>query len=453
LAVAAHYNKLDVGRPPDALSAWPLAEKKGPLRIGYLSSDLREHAVGYLMTEVLGLHDRSKVEIFAYYCGPESKDSLHERFKADSDHFVSISAMDDETAARRIAADGIQILVDLNGYTREARLKVVSRRPAPIIVNWLGFPGTMATPYHHYIVADDWLIPPTSEMFYSEKVLRLPCYQPNNRTRKVSDRPVSRQDSGLPADAVVYCCFNGAHKISRFTFDRWLTILERVPKGVLWLLSSNEATNQRLTAHAVARGIAAERIVFAAKLANPFHLARYVLADLFLDTTPYGAHTTASDALWMGVPVLTLSGRSFASRVCGSLVRSAGLPELVTESADEFVDRAVSLGNDPATLLGYRERLSANRDTSTLFDMPLLVRKLEELYQQMADDFEHGVLPRPDLSNLDVYLEVGSEVQHEQVEVQSIADYRGWWTEMLEERHRFRPIDPDRRLIDPERFF
>ena len=453
LAVAAHYNKLDVGRPPDALSAWPLAEKKGPLRIGYLSSDLREHAVGYLMTEVLGLHDRSKVEIFAYYCGPESKDSLHERFKADSDHFVSISAMDDETAARRIAADGIQILVDLNGYTREARLKVVSRRPAPIIVNWLGFPGTMATPYHHYIVADDWLIPPTSEMFYSEKVLRLPCYQPNNRTRKVSDRPVSRQDSGLPADAVVYCCFNGAHKISRFTFDRWLTILERVPKGVLWLLSSNEATNQRLTAHAVARGIAAERIVFAAKLANPFHLARYVLADLFLDTTPYGAHTTASDTLWMGVPVLTLSGRSFASRVCGSLVRSAGLPELVTESADEFVDRAVSLGNDPATLLGYRERLSANRDTSTLFDMPLLVRKLEELYQQMADDFEHGVLPRPDLSNLDVYLEVGSEVQHEQVEVQSIADYRGWWTEMLEERHRFRPIDPDRRLIDPERFF
>jgi predicted O-linked N-acetylglucosamine transferase (SPINDLY family) len=453
LAVAAHYNKLDVGRPPDALSAWPLAEKKGPLRIGYLSSDLREHAVGYLMTEVLGLHDRSKVEIFAYYCGPESKDSLHERFKADSDHFVSISAMDDETAARRIAADGIQILVDLNGYTREARLKVVSRRPAPIIVNWLGFPGTMATPYHHYIVADDWLIPPTSEMFYSEKVLRLPCYQPNNRTRKVSDRPVSREDSGLPADAVVYCCFNGAHKISRFTFDRWLTILERVPKGVLWLLSSNEATNQRLTAHAVARGIAAERIVFATKLANPFHLARYVLADLFLDTTPYGAHTTASDALWMGVPVLTLSGRSFASRVCGSLVRSAGLPELVTESADEFVDRAVALGNDPATLLGYRERLSANRDTSTLFDMPMLVRKLEELYQQMADDFEHGVLPRPDLSNLDVYLEVGSEVQHEQVEVQSIADYRGWWTEMLKERHRFRPIDPDRRLIDPERFF
>jgi len=447
LAVAAHYNKIDVGTPKRARFSWPEAETKtGRLRIGYLSSDLREHAVGYLMTEVLGLHDRSEVEIFSYYCGPEAKDSLHEGFKATSDHWVSISNMDDDAAAQRIAEDGIQILVDLNGYTREARLKVVAQRPAPIIVNWLGFPGTMASPYHHYIVADDWIIPESNEMYYSEKVLRLPCYQPNNRSRVVSSLPVSRKEAGLPEDGIVYCCFNGAHKINRFTFERWLMILENVPGSVLWLLSSTEAANKRLVSYAVQRGIAAERIIFAKKAANPFHLARYVLADLFLDTTPYGAHTTASDALYMGVPVLTMSGRSFASRVCGSLIRSAGIPELVTTSAEDFVARAVALGKDPATLKSYRERLQAGRESSVLFDMPLLVKSLEGLYKQMWSEFEQGKLPRPDLSNLDVYLEVGCQVMHDEVEVQTVPDYQGWWREKLAERHKFRPIDPDRRL-------
>jgi predicted O-linked N-acetylglucosamine transferase (SPINDLY family) len=447
LAVAAHYNKLDVPAPRNAMFSWPRAAKKdGRLRIGYLSSDLREHAVGYLMTEVLGLHNREQVEVFAYYCGPESHDSLHDHFKKTTDHFVPISHLDDEAAARRIASDGIHILVDLNGYTREARLHVVAQRPAPIIVNWLGFPGSMGSPYHHYIVADDWIIPEEHEMFFSEKVLRLPCYQPNNRNRKLSEQPVSRQSAGLPEDAMVYCCFNGVHKINRFTFERWLTILERVPNSVLWLLSSSEGVDERLRTYAVDHGIGAERIVFANKIANPYHLARYPLADLFLDTTPYGAHTTASDALWMGVPVLTLSGRSFASRVCGSLVRSAGLPDLVTESAEEFVDRAVAFGLDRASLTAYRERLRAGRDSSVLFDMPLLVRKLEELYRQMWSDYERGALPRPDLHNLDVYLEVGGEVRHEEREVQSIHDYNGWWIDMLAERHRLRPIAPDHRL-------
>jgi len=447
LALAAHYNKVDVGLLRSAMTSWPRADQKnGPLRIGYLSSDLREHAVGYLMTEVFAQHDRDKVEIFAYYCGPESNDTLHQHFQQSVDHWVSISHLDDEAAARRIADDGIQILVDLNGYTREARLKLVARRPAPIIVNWLGFPGTMASPYHQYIIADDWIIPKESEIFYSEKVLRLPCYQPSARNRKVADRPVSRTDSGLPEDAIVYCCFNGAHKINRFTFDRWLMILERVPKSVLWLLGSNEETDNRLRSYAAERGIAGERIIFATKLANPYHLARYVLADLFLDTTPYGAHTTASDALWMGVPVLTLSGRSFASRVCGSLTRAAGIPELVTTTPEEFVDRAVELGNTPVKLKAFRERLRRTRDTSTLFDLPLLVQRLEGLYEQMWHDFEQNRLPRPDLANLDVYLEVGSQIDHEEVEVQSLPDYRAWWTSLLAERDRFRPVETDRRL-------
>jgi predicted O-linked N-acetylglucosamine transferase (SPINDLY family) len=448
LAIAAHYNQLDVGIERSAMLSWSRASKRnGPLRIGYLSSDLREHAVGYLMTEVFQQHDRSKVEIFAYYCGPDSNDPLHRHFQATVDHWVPISHLDDEAAAKRIADDGIQILIDLNGYTREARLNVVARRPAPIIVNWLGFPGTMASPYHNYIIADDWIIPPENEMFYSEKVLRLPCYQPSARTRKVSDKAVSRADSNLPENAVVYCCFNGAHKISRFTFDRWLLILKRVPGSVLWLLSSNEQTDNRLRAYAAEHGIEAERIIFATKLANPYHLARYVLADLFLDTTPYGAHTTASDALWMGIPILTLSGRSFASRVCGSLARAAGIPELVTNSAEEYVERAVALGNDSVARAALRKRLIQNHDSATLFDLPLLVHKLEDLYQQMWDDYENDRLPQPDLSNLDVYLEVGSQVDHEQIEVQAIHNYKSWWTDMLSERHKFRPITHDHRMV------
>jgi predicted O-linked N-acetylglucosamine transferase (SPINDLY family) len=447
LALADRYNKADVGSPPDTMASWPVAaEASARLRIGYLSSDLREHAVGYLMTEVLGLHDRSKVEIFAYYCGPESTDPLHASFKSTADHWRSITTWDDATAARQMAQDGVQILVDLNGYTREARLKLVAMRPAPIIVNWLGFPGTMASPYHHYIIADDWIIPKTHEMYYSERVLRLPCYQPSNRKRNVAPRLQSRREVGLPENGMVYCCFNGAHKISRFTFDRWLMILARVPGSVLWLLGSGETTHARLRDYATGRGIASDRLVFADKLANPAHLARYVLADLFLDTTPYGAHTTASDALWMGVPVLTLSGRSFASRVCGSLIRAAGLPELVCTSAEEFVERAVDLARGPA-LQTYRERLRAGRDTCPLFDMPSLVGELEKLYRQMWSDFQHGELPRPDLANLDVYLEVASQVKHDELEVQTIADYHAWWSERLNQRQQSRPTEPDRRLL------
>ena len=451
LAIAHHYNQLDVGQPSEKLTGQtPVTAPGAPLRIGYLSSDLREHAVGYQMTEVLGLHDRQKVEVFAYYCGPESKDPLHQHFKSTTDRFTSITNLDDASAARRIADDGVQILVDLNGYTRDARLKVVARRPAPVIVNWLGFPGTMASPYHHYLIADDFIVPESHELYYSEKVLRLPCYQPSLRTRSVAEHTPTRADVGLPDDATVFCCFNGAHKIHPFTFERWLAILARVPGSVLWLLGSNDATNERLRNYAAQRGIAKERLVFAQKLANPFHLARYALADLFLDTTPYGAHTTASDALWTGVPVLTLSGRSFASRVCGSLVRAAGIPELVCESAEDFIEKAVRYGNDRGALEPLRERLRADRDSCTLFDMPSLVSHLEGLYAQMWQAHEAGALPRPDLKNLGVYLEVGANQQPDAFEVQALSDYHGYWLEKLAQRHQYRPIDPDSRLLSPD---
>lgn len=448
LAIAWNYNKLDVGAPVSPMAAWPRATgRPGPLRIGYLCSDFREHALGHLLVELFAAHDRSAVEVFAYYCGPQAQDPIHARFQATAHHWIPIAELDDATAARRIAEDGIQILVDLNGYTREGRTKLVALRPAPVIVNWLGYPGTLASPYHQYLIADDWIIPEDHELYYSEKVLRLPCYQPTDRQRIVSPQPLSRQDFGLPENQTVYCCFNGAHKITRFTLERWLMILGMVPGSVLWLLSGTPATNERLRQYAAQRGVAPERLVFAEKMAHAHHLARYALADLFLDTTPYGAHTTASDALWMGVPVLTLSGRSFASRVCGSLVRAAGLPEWVCASAEEYVERATAYGQDRTLLAPYREKLRAGRDASTLFDMPLLARHLEQLYGQMWAQCDNGDLPRPDLANLDVYLEVGTQVNHDDIEVQTIPDYQGWWLEKLAHRHRFRPVACDRRLV------
>jgi len=455
LAIAWRYNKLEVpvSAPHLVNGHWAAREDSGKqrLRIGYLSSDLRGHAVGYLTAEIFDLHDKEKVEIFAYYCGIEMEDDLQRRVKSQVDHWVPINGMDDATAARRIADDGIQILVDLNGYTKDGRTKLVALRPAPVIVNWLGFPGSMASPYHHYLIADPWIIPPESEIYYTEKVRRLPCYQPTDRRRIVSDKRPTRAEAGLPEDAMVYCCFNGAHKISRFTMERWLTILSRVPGSVLWLLSSTEATEKRLKDFAGAFGVDPERLIFAPKMANPDHLARYPLADLFLDTAPYGAHTTASDALWMGVPLLTMSGRSFASRVCGSLVRAAGLPDLDCASPAEFVDRAVAMGRDRSIAHSYRGRLTASRDSSVLFDTPLLVRKLEELYREMWEDFRAGRLPVPDLANLETYLEVGSAIDHEAIEVQAIKDYKGWWREKLAAYHALRPIPHDRRLWKKKR--
>lgn len=450
LAIAHHYNQLDVGEPAAILSPRaPITALPGPLRVGYLSSDLREHAVGYLITEVFGLHSRDRVEAFAYYCGPESNDPLHRHFKATAHHFSSLSQLDDAAAARRIAADGVQILVDLNGYTRDARLKVVAQRPAPVIVNWLGFPGSMASPYHHYLIADEFIVPESHELYYSETVLRLPCYQPSLRARSLAAQRPTRAEVGLPEEATVFCCFNGAHKITPETFERWLTILDRVPDSVLWLLGSNDPTNERLRSYAAERGIQKERLVFAQKLANPFHLARYALADLFLDTMPYGAHTTASDALWTGVPVLTVAGRSFASRVCGSLLSAAGLPELICESPSEFVEKAVRYGRDRRLLEPLRERLRTGRDNSTLFDMPNLVHVLESLFEQMWHAQETGRLPRPKLDNLDVYLEVGANTALESSDTRSAAEYHAVWRERLARRHAYRPIGADSRLISP----
>jgi predicted O-linked N-acetylglucosamine transferase (SPINDLY family) len=416
------------------------------LKIGYVSSDLRDHAVGYLMAELFELHDREAVEVFAYYCGIAREDGLKARTRAAVEHWRDIRELSDEAAAQLIADDGIDILVDVNGHTRDARTALFARRPAPIQVNWLGYPGTMGSPYHHYIIGDDWVTPAGSELYYSEQVVRLPCYQPNDRRRVVDPSRPTRAQAGLPEDGFVFCCFNGSQKITRFTFLRWLRILHAVPGSVLWLLESTPATQERLRHFAEAHGVARERLVFAPKAPNAQHLARYPLADLFLDSAPYGAHTTASDALWMGVPMVTISGRAFASRVCGSLVRAAGLPELVCATEDEYVALAVALAGDRGRLAGLRARLEKNRLTCDLFDTEKLARSLEALYRQMAADYRAGRLPGPDLSNLEAYMAVGLEFDHEAAELMAEPAYHELYRAGLQRRHLMRPLKSDGRL-------
>ena len=415
-------------------------------RIGYISSDLRDHAVGYLMAELFEVHDREKLEVFAYYCGPESSDGLNTRIRAAVEHFTDIRPLTDDEAAQRIAEDGIDILVDVNGHTRDARTAVFARRPAPILVNWLGYPGTMGSDYHHYIIGDDWIIPPGMERYYSEAVRRIPCYQPNDRRRGVAESCPTRAEAGLPEDAFVFCCFNGTQKITSHVFDRWAEILKRTPGSVLWLLDSNPETNARLRDAAEARGVDRTRLVFAPKMPNAHHLARYQLADLFLDTTPYGAHTTASDALWMAVPVLTWSGRCFASRVCGSLVRSAGLPDLVVESAEAYVEKAVEIGADRERAKALRQTLAANRDTCVLFDMDLLAGKLEALYAEMIAEHQAGARPRPNLTNLATYLEIGIGLYRDDREMQGEPDLDALYRSELARRHSVKAQPADGRL-------
>jgi predicted O-linked N-acetylglucosamine transferase (SPINDLY family) len=447
LALSAAYSRAEFGVPADfrtdaEFAARPPAAR---LRIGYLSSDLRSHAIGHLTADMYRLHDRSRYEVFVYYCGIPQEDAVKARIRDTVEHWCDITPIDDDAALARMLSDGIDILVDINGHTRGARTRLLARRPAPIIVNWLGYAGTMGTPYHHYILADEVIIPPGSERYYSEAVRRLPCYQPNDRHRHVAETP-GRTVLGLPKDAVVFCSFNGTQKITPFGFDRWMQVLRGVPGSVLWLLKSSDAVDVKLRERAAAAGIDPECLIFAPMAGNADHVARYAAADLFLDTAPYGAHTTASDALWMGTPVLTLPGRGFASRVCASLVRAAGVPELVCETPEDYVTQAIALGLDPARLRSYRDRLLALRETSLLFDTETFVRHIEAAFEGMWQDFGAGRLPRPDLANLESYLDLGATEDHEAQETGTLPDYEMRWQQRLARRDAFQKMPPDGRL-------
>jgi predicted O-linked N-acetylglucosamine transferase (SPINDLY family) len=443
LARAASYAKSSIAIPsapaPDHEARKGARPQK--LKIGYVSSDLREHAVGFGLSEVMEIHDRQRFEIHAYYCGIDREDATKARIRGAVDHWTDINGMSDDAAAQHIMAAGIDILVDVNGYTRDARTAVFARCPAPVQVNWYGFPGTMGTPYHHYVIADPYVVPDGSEIFFSEKVLRMPCYQPNDRKRKVAAQTPSRAAENLPDEGFVFCCLNGSQKITEPVFEAWMRILEGVPGSTLWLLDTIPSTNERLRQMAAARGIDPVRLRFAPKRPNPQHLARYPLAGLFLDTFPYGAHTTASDALWMGTPVLTMAGRTFAARVCAGLVTAAGLPELVMPDIDSYVARAIAIASDAQLAAGLRTRIEQKRAASLLFNTDSLVAGLEGLYDIMWSDFATGHLPVPDLRNLSVYEEIAIKLHSTGADF-AIEDYQ----RHLATLHGYAPLWPDNRL-------
>ncbi len=402
------------------------------------------------MTDVFEEHDRNHFEIFAYYCGIDRVDPTRLRIKDSADHWTEINGLSDEQAAAKIREDEVDILVDLNGYTKDARTRVFSFGPAPIVVNWFGFPGTMGTPYHHYIIADEHIIPKGSEIYYSEKVERLSCYQPNDRKRKVSADIPFRSDEGLPEGAFVYCCLNGMQKITSQMFECWMTILGKFP-GACFGFSAGRRHEARLRGLAQQKGVSPERLIFAGRKPNPEHLARYALADLFLDTFPYGAHTTAADAMWMGVPILTTPGTSFATRVCASLAHAGGIGELVCPTQEIYVARAIELGRNAKKISELKERLTTARQSSVLFDTPRLVGELENLYRGMWEEFQAGRRPVPDLSNLDIYHEIGVELALEGASSPTQDEYRRIYRDRLETRNCISPIKADARLWNGEK--
>ena len=376
--------------PEQQVFAHHAAPRSGRLRIGYLSSDFHDHATAYLIAELIERHDRDRFEIHGYSYGADPGGAMRARLVSAFDRFTDIDALSHRAAAARIRADDIDILVDLKGHTHRARPKILAFRPAPVQVNYLGFPGTMGAPFIDYIVADDFIVPRDRQMLFAEKLAYLPdCYQPNDTRRDIAAAP-GRAACGLPAQGFVFCAFNNSFKITPTFFAIWMRLLQQVPGSVLWLLESNALVRRNLSAAAVAAGVDPDRLVFAPILPHGQHLARHRHADLFLDTLPCNAHTTASDALWAGLPVLTCVGETFAGRVAGSIVRAAGLSELVANSPRDYEALALALARDPARLAGIRSRLGAGRANLPLFDMAKRTRDLEALYARMAEIWRSG---------------------------------------------------------------
>ena len=364
------------------------------IRLGYFSSDFQLHPTSHLAAGLFEHHDRSRFHLTAFSIGPASQDSMRQRLLPVFDDFVEAGQLTAEEIVRHCVERGVDIAIDLNGYTRHARAAIFALRAAPIQVNYLGYPGTMGAAFMDYVIADATVIPDDARRHFDECVVYLPhSYQPNDRARPVVESGRARAEEGLPSDGFVYVCFNNAAKFTPAVFDSWMRILSRVEGSVLWLLEDSSAAVNNLRREAEARGVAGERLVFARRAPNAQHLARQVVADLFLDTLPYNAHTTASDALWAGVPVLTLPGRSFASRVGASLVRAAGLPELVTSSVSAYEDLAVELAREPERLRALTERLRLGRFTVPLFDTAAYTKHLEAAYDRMQNRLLAGLPP------------------------------------------------------------
>ncbi|MET0375049.1 MAG: hypothetical protein ABW128_12445, partial [Rhizorhabdus sp.] len=365
--------------PPPPLPRPP--HMTGRLRIGYFSADFHDHATMYLMARLFELHDRDRFAVHAYSYGPDQDDAMRRRLRGAVEEFRDIRHLGDRDVAELARRDAIDIAIDLKGYTNGTRSGIFAFRPAPVQISYLGYAGTMGADFIDYIVADPVVIPPRLRDAYSEKIISLPhSYMANDDRRPIADRPVTRADMGLPEHAFVFACFNNSYKISAELFDIWMRLLGKVEGSVLWLLRANRWTQANLAREAARRGIDPARLVFADKLAQAEHLARQHLADLFLDTFAFNAHTTASDALWGGLPVVTKLGESFSARVAGSLLSGVGLPELITHSAQDYERLAFELTTDRDRLAGIRAKLAAQRLTAPLFDSARFTRHIEQGY-------------------------------------------------------------------------
>lgn len=359
------------------------------LRIGFLSSDFCLHAVSLLTVELFELLDRARFEVFGFCWSREDGSALRARVKAAMDSFISIADLDDAAAAQLIRQNEIDVLIDLQGLTSGARPNILAYRPAPLQITYLGFPGPTALPCVDYVIADEYLIPDAEKPFYSERPLYLPVFQCSDRQRPVAPLP-SRADCGLPDDRFVFCCFNNNYKFGEELFATWMRILEQVPDSLFWLLADNQWSRDSLCARAEAHGISADRLVFAPRVAPELYLARYTVADLFLDAYPFNGGTTVNDALWMGLPVLTRSGRTFASRMAGSLLTALELPELITQSYADYECKAVELACNSQKLRVIRERLAEGKHASVLFDMPAFVCCFETEIARVYDYMNRG---------------------------------------------------------------
>lgn len=383
LAAARHYvaSSLNLNVPRLAPSQ-PYGHRK--LRIAYCSSDFCLHPVAMLTVQLFELHDREQFEVYGFDWSREDGSALRQRVEGAMDHFIRIHHLSDQAAAELIRAHEIDILVDLQGQTLGARANMLAYRPAPIQITYLGLPATTGLPFIDYVIADRYLIPETAQPYYSEKPLYLPdIYQASDRERRGGATP-TRAACGLPEDAFVFCSFNNNYKFNPPVFTAWMRILQRTPGSVLWLLSDNPWAEENLRRSALEYGITGERLIFAPRVTPDAYLARYRVADLFLDTYPFNAGTTANDALWMGLPVLTISGQTFASRMAGALLTAAGLPELITTDLQSYEDKAVALARAPADCQRLRQHLADTREHGVLFDTPRFVRHLEAALQQLC---------------------------------------------------------------------
>ncbi|HEX3486493.1 MAG TPA: tetratricopeptide repeat protein [Micropepsaceae bacterium] len=389
--------RIFAGEKHPRVSVLPKIERhseRSRIRLGYFSADFHSHATAHLLAELFERHDRARFDVTAFSFGPAQQDAIRQRLQKSFDRFVDVAGLSDMDVALLARESGIDLAIDLKGFTQDSRPGIFAAGVAPIQASYLGYPGTMGADYIDYLIADPILIPQDQRRHYFEKIVYLPhSYQANDSKRPIADRSFTRAECGLPENAFVFCCFNSNYKIAPAMFDIWMRILRSVEGSVLWLFEENAFATKNLRREAHARGVAPERLVFAPRMELPEHLARHRLADLFLDTLPYNAHTTASDALWAGLPVLTCLGENFPGRVGASLLNALGLPELITHNLGDYAAQALALADGPSRLQALRRKLAANRSSFPLFDSALFARHIEAAYRAMWQRHREGLAP------------------------------------------------------------